>query len=72
MLQADLLESISETKYLSADNYTVYRTIMRLFYLEPKLSNFYTRKETFRAANSIAAAVHPRALSSAFCFFVAA
>lgn len=34
MLQADLLESISETKYLSADNYTVYRTIMRLFYLE--------------------------------------
>ncbi len=34
MLQADLLESISETKYLSADNYTVYRTIMRIFYLE--------------------------------------
>lgn len=34
MLQADLLESISETRYLSADNYTVYRTIMRIFYLE--------------------------------------
>lgn len=34
MLQADLLDSISETKYLSADNYTVYRTIMRIFYLE--------------------------------------
>lgn len=34
MLQADLLENISETKYLSADNYTVYRTIMRIFYLE--------------------------------------
>ncbi len=34
MLQADLLESISETKYLSAEHYTVYRTIMRIFYLE--------------------------------------
>lgn len=34
MLQADLLESISETRYLSADNYTVYRTILRIFYLE--------------------------------------
>lgn len=34
MLQADLFESISETRYLSADNYTVYRTIMRIFYLE--------------------------------------
>lgn len=34
MLQADLLDSISETRYLSADNYTVYRTIMRIFYLE--------------------------------------
>lgn len=34
MLQADLLENISETKYLSAEHYTVYRTIMRLFYLE--------------------------------------
>jgi len=34
MLQADLLESIPETRYLSADNYMVYRTIMRIFYLE--------------------------------------
>ena len=34
MLQADLLDSIAETRYLSADNYTVYRTIMRIFYLE--------------------------------------
>ncbi len=34
MLQADLLESITETRYLSADNYPVYRTIMRIFYLE--------------------------------------
>ena len=34
MIQVDLFENISETKYLSADNYTVYRTIMRIFYLE--------------------------------------
>ena len=34
MLQADLLENISETKYLSAEHYIVYRTIMRIFYLE--------------------------------------
>lgn len=34
MLQASLLDSISETRYLSADNYSVYRTIMRIFYLE--------------------------------------
>ncbi len=34
MLQADLLENISETRYLSADNYRAYRTIMRIFYLE--------------------------------------
>lgn len=34
MLQADLLDKISETTYLSADNYIAYRTIMRIFYLE--------------------------------------
>lgn len=34
MLQADLLEKISEANYLCADNYRVYRTIMRIFYLE--------------------------------------
>ena len=34
MLQADLLEKISEANYLWADNYRVYRTIMRIFYLE--------------------------------------
>ena len=33
-MQADLLENISETKYLSVDNYTLYRTVMRIFYLE--------------------------------------
>ncbi len=34
MLQAELLENITETKYLSEDKFMVYRTIMRLFYLE--------------------------------------
>ena len=34
MLQANLLEGIPETRYLSADNYRAYRTIMRIFYLE--------------------------------------
>ena len=34
MPQAVLLESISESNYLSADNYRVYRTIMCIFYLE--------------------------------------
>ena len=34
MLNADLLESIVETRYLTADNYMVYRTILRTFYLE--------------------------------------
>ena len=34
MLNADLLESIVETRYLTADNYIVYRTILRTFYLE--------------------------------------
>ena len=29
MLNADLLESIVETRYLPADNYIVYRTILR-------------------------------------------
>ncbi len=34
MLQADLLEKISEAKYLSEEKYMAYRTIMRIFYLE--------------------------------------
>ena len=34
MLQSELLETISEAKYPSADNHMVCRTIMRLFYLE--------------------------------------
>ena len=30
MLNADLLESIVETRYLTADNYMVYRTILQI------------------------------------------
>lgn len=33
-LQADLLESIPQTKYLSVESYLSYRAIMRIFYLE--------------------------------------
>ena len=33
-LQADLLESIPQTRYLSAESYISYRAIMRTFYLE--------------------------------------
>ena len=33
-LQADLLESIPQTRYLSAETYVSYRAIMRTFYLE--------------------------------------
>ena len=46
MLQADLLDSISETKYLSADNYTVYRTIMRIFYLEHQKMHYQMDRDT--------------------------
>ncbi len=34
MIQADLLDSILETRYLSAENYTIYRAVMRLFFTE--------------------------------------
>ena len=46
MLQADLLDSISETKYLSADNYRVYRTIMRIFYLEHQKMHYQMDRDT--------------------------
>lgn len=46
MLQADLLESISETRYLSTDNYTVYRTIMRIFYLEHQKMHYQMDRDT--------------------------
>lgn len=46
MLQADLLESVSETRYLSADNYRVYRTIMRIFYLEHQKMHYQMDRDT--------------------------
>ena len=46
MLQADLLENISETRYLSADNYMVYRTIMRIFYLEHQKMHYQMDRNT--------------------------
>lgn len=49
MLQADLLESIPETRYLSADNYTVYRTIMRIFYLEHQKMHYQMDRDAVLA-----------------------
>lgn len=46
MLQADLLENISETRYLSADNYPTYRTIMRIFYLEHQKMHYQMDRDT--------------------------
>ena len=46
MLRADLLDSIPETRYLSADNYTVYRTIMRIFYLEHQKMHYQMDRDT--------------------------
>ncbi len=49
MLQADLLERISETIYLSADNYMVYRTIMRIFYLEHQKMHYQMDRDAVLA-----------------------
>ena len=46
MFQADLLENILETRYLSADNYTVYRPIMRIFYLEHQKMHYQMDRDT--------------------------
>lgn len=46
MLQFDLLESVSETTYLSADNYESYRAIMRLFFLEHQKMHYQLDKDT--------------------------
>lgn len=46
MLQVDLLEKVTETKYLSADNYESYRAIMRLFYLEHQKMHYQLDKDT--------------------------
>lgn len=44
-LQAALLESIPQTRYLSAENYTHYRAIMRLFYQEHQKMNYQMDKK---------------------------
>ena len=43
------MESIPETKYLSAENCTAYRFIMRLFYLEYQRMSYQLDKETIFA-----------------------
>ncbi|MEG2702117.1 MAG: DUF2397 family protein, partial [Clostridia bacterium] len=48
-LQAGMLDSVPETKYLSADNYTQYRAIMRVFYLEHQSMRYQLDKETVLA-----------------------
>ena len=40
------MDSIPETKYLSAENCTAYRFIMRLFYLEYQKMSYQLDKET--------------------------
>lgn len=45
-LQADLLESIPQTRYLSAENYISYRAIMRTFYLEYQKMHYQLDKDT--------------------------
>ena len=45
-LQANLLESIPQTKYLSAENYLSYRAIMRTFYLEYQKMHYQLDKDT--------------------------
>lgn len=49
VFQAALLESISQTKYLSADNYIQYRAIMRIFYLEYQKMHYQLDRNTILA-----------------------
>lgn len=48
-LQADLLESIPQTRYLSADSYVSYRAIMRTFYLEYQKMRYQLDKDALLA-----------------------
>ena len=48
-LQADLLESIPQTKYLSVESYLSYRAIMRTFYLEYQKMHYQLDKDTILA-----------------------
>lgn len=45
-LQADMLESIPQTRYLSAESYISYRAIMRTFYLEYQNMRYQLDKDT--------------------------
>ena len=45
-LQADLLESIPQTRYLSAESYIYYRAIMSTFYLEYQKMHYQLDKDT--------------------------
>ena len=59
-LQADMLESISQTRYLSAENYISYRAIMRTFYLEYQNMRYQLDKDT------ILSLLHKDALFAAY------
>lgn len=49
MFQADLLDSILETRYLSADNYTIYRAVMRLFFIEYQKMHYQLDQDSLLA-----------------------
>ena len=44
-LEAQYLESVPQTKYLSAENYVSYRAIMRIFYLEHQKMHYQLDKQ---------------------------
>ena len=44
-LEAQYLESVPQTKYLSAENYVNYRAIMRIFYLEHQKMHYQLDKQ---------------------------
>lgn len=46
VLQADMLESIPQTRYLSAESYISYRAIMRTFYLECQNMHYQLDKDS--------------------------
>ena len=45
-IHAELLESIPQTRYLSAEHYMQYRSIMRLFFLEHQKMHYQMDKDT--------------------------
>lgn len=49
MFQADLLDSVPETRYLSADNYTIYRAVMRLFFTEYQKMHYQLDQDSLLA-----------------------